>query len=399
MNLARNLLVTDLSRKYSTTDLVNITYIMGEFAQHIDLERINALSPIESIYPDLAVESGFSGTTEAGGDDVSPRIMYWYHPDYVGNVDLVTDVNQQAHEMFLYNPWGESLYHWESGTSSWSSPYRFNSKELDSETGMHYYGARYHHPRLSVWMSVDPLAIYAPHLTPYRFTYNNPLVYVDPDGLFEDEAAAKKYQKDNSTGGQVVKLSKGIWAIYDEAGGVVYQQFNSQIVETIGLLNEATVRPKDLGYFEETWDSYTNEQIASLHPHIRSEVSWFINDAAARGIYLRIPKYPVPCGLRTYEEQNKLYSQGRTAPGRIVTYARGGQSYHNFGLAFDVYQISNGQMVKFDPRVVVPLAEEYGFYWGGNFDDPPHFEKTFGLRWRELNKRYNSGQRPYPNLK
>ena len=153
---------------------------MGEFAQHIDLERINALSPIESIYPDLAVERGFSGTTEAGEDDVSPRIMYWYHPDYVGNVDLVTDANQQAHEMSLYNPWGESLYHWESATSNWSSPYRFNSKELDSETGMHYYGARYHHPKLSVWMSVDPLAHQT--LESYQYTGNNAIMLVDPEG-------------------------------------------------------------------------------------------------------------------------------------------------------------------------------------------------------------------------
>ena len=106
--------------------------------------------------------------------------MYWYHPDYVGNVDLVTDLNGEAYEFYLYNPWGESLYHWESGSSSWNSPFRFNSKEFDAETGMHYYSARYHHPKLSVWMSVDPLA----HITfdSYQYTNNNTIMYYDSDG-------------------------------------------------------------------------------------------------------------------------------------------------------------------------------------------------------------------------
>ena len=107
--------------------------------------------------------------------------MYWYHPDYVSNVDMVTDKSGEAYELFLYNAWGESLHHWtSSSTNSWSSPYRLNSKELDSETGMHYYGARYHHPKLSVWMSVDPLAHQT--LEAYQFTGNNPIALIDPDG-------------------------------------------------------------------------------------------------------------------------------------------------------------------------------------------------------------------------
>jgi len=41
------------------------------------------------------------------------------------------------------------------------------------------------------------------------------------------------------------------------------------------------------------------------------------------------------CGRRTMEEQTALYSLGRSAPGRIITKARAGESYHNYGLAFD----------------------------------------------------------------
>ena len=156
---------------------------MSYFGQSIENESFNTLVPIERFYPDLAPNTVSNATSESSSEPLfqGTRILYWYHPDYVSNVDLVTDVNGEAYELFLYNAWGESLHHWTSNSSNgWSSPYRFNSKELDPETGMHYYGARYHHPKLSVWMSVDPLA----HETfePYQYTSNNPISCIDPDG-------------------------------------------------------------------------------------------------------------------------------------------------------------------------------------------------------------------------
>lgn len=65
--------------------------------------------------------------------------------------------------------------------------YRFNGKELDPETGNYYYGARYYDPKISVWLSVDPLADQRPNLTPYNFTSNNPIMRIDPDGMLDEE--------------------------------------------------------------------------------------------------------------------------------------------------------------------------------------------------------------------
>ena len=154
-----------------------------------------ALAPIERFYPELSnpVNSG-EGIESEPPLYIGTRIMYWYHPDYVSNVDMVTDKSGEAYELFLYNAWGESLHHWSSSsTNSWSSPYRFNSKELDSETGMHYYGARYHHPKLSVWMSVDPLAHQT--LEAYQFTGNNPIALIDPNGEDVEILVGKPYTK------------------------------------------------------------------------------------------------------------------------------------------------------------------------------------------------------------
>ena len=165
--------------------LLNITYIMSYFGQSIENESFNTLVPIERFYPDLAPNTVSNATSESSSEPLfqGTRILYWYHPDYVSNVDLVTDVNGEAFELFLYNAWGESLHHWTSNSSnSWSSPYRFNSKELDPETGMHYYGARYHHPKLSIWMSVDPDSYKFPTSTPFAYTGNNPIIAIDPDG-------------------------------------------------------------------------------------------------------------------------------------------------------------------------------------------------------------------------
>src|SRR5690606_11687676 len=105
-----------------------------------------------------------------------------YHPDYLGNVELITDNNGEVYEFFFYNPWGESLYEWQSGASTFTSPYRFNTKELDPETGLHYYGARYYANKASIWLSVDRLAAKGPTITPYAFNHNNPVMLVDPDG-------------------------------------------------------------------------------------------------------------------------------------------------------------------------------------------------------------------------
>lgn len=109
--------------------------------------------------------------------------MYWYHPDYLGNTEFITDLAGNAYQYFWYSPWGESLEEQYSNTGTYSSPYRFNGKELDPETGNYYYGARYYNPQISMWLSVDPLASSFPHLTPYNFLENNPVNMVDPTGM------------------------------------------------------------------------------------------------------------------------------------------------------------------------------------------------------------------------
>jgi RHS repeat-associated protein len=77
-------------------------------------------------------------------------------------------------------PYGELFF--ERRMDYWNTPYKFNAKELDEETGMYYYGARYYTAEVSIWLSVDPLADKYPSMSPYIYCAGNPVILVDPNG-------------------------------------------------------------------------------------------------------------------------------------------------------------------------------------------------------------------------
>ncbi|ETT55410.1 peptidase m15b and m15c dd-carboxypeptidase vany/endolysin [Paenibacillus sp. FSL R7-269] len=111
-------------------------------------------------------------------------------------------------------------------------------------------------------------------------------------------------------------------------------------------------------------------------------------------------------GLRTIVEQDALYAQGRTKPGQIVTNAKGGTSYHNYGLAVDFALLLNdGKQVSWDMKLdvdkdgvtewmeVVQEAKTLGFEWGGDwttFKDYPQLQMFFGLKIADL----RTGRKP-----
>jgi RHS repeat-associated protein len=99
----------------------------------------------------------------------------------LGTSTALTDYFGKAYQFFLNLPFGETMAQ-QLGSNYYNSPYKFNGKELDEETGLYYYGARYYSPRESIWLSVDPLAEKNCFESPYVFVHNNPLIYVDPDG-------------------------------------------------------------------------------------------------------------------------------------------------------------------------------------------------------------------------
>jgi RHS repeat-associated protein len=86
-----------------------------------------------------------------------------------------------------YFAFGETFVEVHSNTDK--TPYLFNGKELDEETGLYYYGARYYDPKISIWLTLDPLMDHASSWSPYAYTLDNPIILRDPDGRWPDWGA------------------------------------------------------------------------------------------------------------------------------------------------------------------------------------------------------------------
>jgi peptidoglycan LD-endopeptidase CwlK len=137
-------------------------------------------------------------------------------------------------------------------------------------------------------------------------------------------------------------------------------------------------------------DNFENRQssnaISSLNPYVASLAQRFLQLTKANNLDVHIYN-----AFRSWDEQDRLFAQGRTVPGDIVTNARGGDSYHNWGLAFDAAPYENGKISDDTEKYkkMGQLGQQAGLEWGGTFKsivDLPHFQYTFGLgTWDLLN--------------
>ena len=119
----------------------------------------------------------------------SQAVTYFYVPDHLGSASIVTDSQGSPVEESVFYPYGADR----ARTGGYRSEYRFTGKELDDETGLHYFGARYYDSQTGRFVSVDPLyvedvndLISVPQgLNFYTYTSNNPVRHVDPSGLMK----------------------------------------------------------------------------------------------------------------------------------------------------------------------------------------------------------------------
>jgi RHS repeat-associated protein len=105
---------------------------------------------------------------------------YFFHPDHLGSSNYITNFVGEVSQHMEYFAFGETFI--EEHKNSHNSPYKFNGKELDEESGLYYYGARYYSSRENLWISVDPEFEKYPNYSPYNYCLLNPLELIDPDG-------------------------------------------------------------------------------------------------------------------------------------------------------------------------------------------------------------------------
>ncbi|WP_211219581.1 SpvB/TcaC N-terminal domain-containing protein [Flavobacterium subsaxonicum] len=149
--------------------------------------------------------------------------IYFFHPDHLGTSSFLSDANGRPYQYFVNLPFGETMAEQHGLSEDYESPYKFNGKELDDETGLYYYGARYYDPKSSIWLSVDPLAESQSNKTPYHYCSNNPINRTDPTGMIDGE-----YEKDEngkwqkiSTKGDEIGVDFYHTNTYDENGNQI----------------------------------------------------------------------------------------------------------------------------------------------------------------------------------
>ena len=147
------------------------------------------------------------------------------------------------------------------------------------------------------------------------------------------------------------------------------------------------------------FDSRTEGHIATLHLAAQDKARRFMAalDAADYPLTVKFIQ-----SSRTYKEQDDLFAIGRTRPGRKVTNARGGQSNHNFAIAWDIGIFRGGEYLDGDNaaeaaeyRKVAEITEMDGLLWGGNwasFPDMPHYQLETGRNTSETRPLFEAGR-------
>ena len=238
--------------------------------------------------------------------------------------------------------------------------------------------------------------------------YNNFIIDKIYDSKIED--VVKNYQDDNklvrdgivgpATWNVIIQNIKQIQAKLSSLGylaGGPDGSFGPNTTDAVkrfqrdhGLIQEGVVNPRTrvklfnprpMGYII---NRPSSTDLSSLDPYVASLAREFLRLTKANNLDVRII-----AGFRSWDESDRLYAQGRTAPGPIVTNARGGESYHNWGLAFDAapfeFNMVTKDIAKF--KQMGSLGERVGLQWGGTFKDIvdlPHFQYTFGLSIQDL---------------
>ncbi len=172
---------------------------------------------------------------------------FYYHTDHLGSSNVISDHNGNEFKCYEYTPDGEMW--WERGADLLSKiTYKFSGKEMDPETGLYYYGARYLNPVTGLWMSADPaMGLYLPvapvsadarrhnqslpgmgglfnpvNLVSYAFAGDNPAKYSDPSGSIVDEPGAAKWMNEPGAQWFVCASIPKSGGVLDSGGGLRY---------------------------------------------------------------------------------------------------------------------------------------------------------------------------------
>jgi RHS repeat-associated protein len=336
---------------------------------------------------------------------VNGGAWFYYEDNHEGSVTHLLDASGNKIEVYKYDAFG-AITTMADGNGTYINHTNYNNRFLF--TGREYaatyrgtyvptfnfyeYRARAYNPTLGRFMSEDPKLFDAGDYNLFRYCHNDPEDLTDPMGTDSDiwtrtyeRMQAYIHGKEMFGGGAI------------EIGGLRYaaQQLGGLTMAQVGVGQRMSIEraiPVN-GQRDPLLDRGTEDRLATLREPVRDMARSLIYHSR---VELQLDVRIVPQGaFRTYAEQNDLYARG-------ISPARGGQSFHNFGVAFDIGTFEGRRYIENGPGYTAAghLGQRLGLEWGGSWSprrqDPPHFQYLGGQTMSQIRARFEQGLSPIP---
>ena len=288
-------------------------------------------------------------------DTTNIEEIFFYHSDHLGSTSYITDAKANITQFDAYLPYGELLV--DEHSSSEDMPYKFNGKELDEETGLYYYGARYMDPKISMWLGVDPLVEKYPSVNGYCYTFSDPIGFIDPSGQ-EGEGTGNTswWGKNNMTTRAIGALQMVGGAVEAVVGGIG------------GLMTAETLAGAALGYaallngidntqagFNQMWTGTTQQTL--LHQEVETNARKLgatkqTAENIATGVDLSTiflgggTSLSTVRGLRATKAANNFFKDTKYTEKVMKQMGNSSDVFHGFSKSVDAYAAKYGKVTQ-----------------------------------------------------
>ena len=221
-------------------------------------------------------------------NDTTKEETFFYHSDHLGSTSYITDDHANITQYDAYLPYGELLV--DEHSSSEDLPYKFNGKEMDEETGLYYYGARYMDPKISLWYGSDPLSEEYENVSTFVYCHGNPICLFDPDGQGDYYTNGGVWLGSDQKKDNFVYTASGVHQNKDKNGSMVnvfenpqklsisHSKFISQSSTVYGESSAYRVRDKK----SEPSEDLKKEMYAIASVHQRNSKAYGISSEPAK---------------------------------------------------------------------------------------------------------------------
>jgi len=191
---------------------------------------------------------------------------------------------------------------WMINDAAKDNPYQYNGKELNLDHGLNWsdYGARWYDACLGRWSSVDPLAESAMGWTPYRYGFNNPLSYTDPNGMLESSNKSfndmsRLFSTDTNNENNRGSDNNSSEATNSDGNPVInaIRSFYKNVLDKLGFDNQDRPSMEDTGEFLEKKSQQLQEVVNFMELIPGVQAINYNNSTSERSLAFALLLFPI----------------------------------------------------------------------------------------------------------